>query len=524
MRTKTVVLVILDGWGIGEHHQGNPIRQTQLPTFEWMKQNFPLLALQASGIAVGLPWGEEGNSEVGHLTIGAGKVIFQHYPRITMAIKDGSFFNNPALKGAFEHARQTGGKVHLLGLLTSGNVHASFEHLIALLRLAKDENATQLLLHLFTDGRDSGPREAPKLLNNLLKEISAIGIPARLASISGRFYAMDRDQRWDRTERVWKLLTTGTRFQASTDEVLEETYKRNLSDEFVEPTMIGSPEEAPRLTIKSGDALIFFDFREDAILQLAESFASSDFQGFEREPLENLYVATMTEYRPGLTPHVAFPPQLITNPLAKVLSDAGKRQLHLAESEKAAHVTYFFNGLRSEPFPQEFWVIIPSPQAFKFEEQPELAAPEITNRLLQALEEGIYDFIVVNFANPDLIAHTGNFNAAIEVAKIIDKHLNRIAATCLKFGFPLVITSDHGNIESMLDPMTGIIETRHNPSPVPFHLIDKRFYRPRRESEIISNEKTINGSLADVAPTILNLFNIPKPPEMTGESLLPLCR
>lgn len=520
---KTTVLAILDGWGIGEHHQGNPIWQTKTPTFDWMRQNFPMLALQASGIAVGLPWGEEGNSEVGHLTLGAGKVIFQHFPRITMAIKDGSFFSNPALTGAFSHARKTGGRVHILGLLTSGNVHASFEHLTALLRLAKAENMPGVLLHLFSDGRDSQPKEAPKLLQALRKEISAIGA-GMIASISGRFYALDRDQRWDRTARVWKLLTEGAPVKAAPEDALQETYSRNLTDEFVEPAMVGDPETARQSVIQPGDAMIFFDFREDSILQLAESFADPEFQGFPRRMIENLYIATMTEYRPGLTAHVAFPPQRITAPLAKVLADAEKRQLHLAESEKAAHVTYFFDGLRSEPFPQELWVIIPSPKSFKFEEKPELAAHDIMHRLVEAIEEGIYDFIVVNFANPDLIAHTGDFNAALKVVTLMDALMNRLAKVCLAAKSPLIITADHGNIESMINPLTGTVETRHDPSPVPLHLIDQRFARPRSEEEIRRAEREINGSLADVAPTILNLFGIPKPPEMTGESLLPLCR
>jgi 2,3-bisphosphoglycerate-independent phosphoglycerate mutase len=520
---KTIVLTILDGWGIGAHHEGNPIWQTQTPTFDWMRQNFPMLALQASGIAVGLPWGEEGNSEVGHLTLGAGKVIFQHFPRITMAIKDGSFFTNPALTGAFVHAKQTGGKVHILGLLTSGNVHASFEHLVALLRLAKEQNAPGTLLHLFSDGRDSQPKEAGRLLQNLRKAITEIGAGV-IASISGRFYALDRDQRWDRTERVWKLLTEGSPVKATPEEALDETYRHNLDDEFVEPAMVGKADAARQSVIRPGDALIFFDFREDGVLQIAESFANPEFQGFQRPFIDNLYVATMTEYRPGLTEHVAFPPQRITEPLAKVLSDAGKRQLHLAESEKAAHVTYFFDGLRSEPFSQEFWVIVPSPQSFKFEQAPELAAHEIMNRLTEAIEEGIYDFIVVNFANPDLIAHTGDFNAALKVVALMDTLMNRLSKICLAAKAPLIITADHGNIESMINPLTGTVETRHDPSPVPFHLIDQRFYRPRSEREQRAAQREINGSLADVAPTILNIFNIPKPPEMTGESLLPFCK
>lgn len=522
---KSAVLIILDGWGVGEDYPGNPILQTPTPTFDWMKQNFPLLALQASGIAVGLPWGEEGSSEVGHLTLGAGKVLFQHYPRITMAIKDGSFFTNPAIRGAFDHVRKSGGKVHILGLLTSGNVHASFEHLEALLRLAKQESPERLVaLHLFTDGRDSQSREALPLLTKLSKAITALESPAVIASLSGRFYAMDRDQRWERTERVWRLLTSGARFKESGEEILQETYRRNLSDEFVEPAMINSSQNIQNLTINQGDALIFFDFREDGIVQLVEAFSSVEFKEFDRPVLENLYIATMTEYKSGLTPHVAFPSQVVNNPLAKVLSSAGKRQLHITETEKAAHVTYFFNGLRGEPFAQEFWVIVPSPQSFRFEERPELAAPEIANRLIQAMEEGIYDFILVNFANPDLIAHTGNFNAAIETVKIVDALINRISRVCLKLKTPLIITSDHGNIERMMDPITGVPETRHDSSPVPFHLVDQRFWRPRSKAEIIRAEHEINGSLADVAPTILNLLNIPKPPEMTGESLLPLCR
>lgn len=530
---KPLVLAILDGWGIGERHQGNPVWQAPTPTFDWMRKDFPILALQASGIAVGLPWGEEGNSEVGHLTLGAGKVIFQHFPRITMAIKDGSFFSNPALTGAFAHCRKTGGKVHIIGLLTSGNVYASFEHLAALLRFAKrqnfdagpakNQNAPAALLHLFSDGRDSKPRGSPDLLKKLRREIETAGA-GTIASISGRFYAMDSDQRWNRTERVWKLLTQGGRVSKLPEQALEEAYSRNLSDEFVEPTLIGAPEETESLLIKPGDALIFFNFREDSALQIAESFADSQFKGFSSQPIENLYVATMTEYRQGLTEHIAFMPQKITEPLAKTLSEAGKRQLRLAESEKAAHVTYFFNGLRPEPYPQEFWVIVPSPTSFKFEQVPELAAHEIMNRLAGAMEERIYDFILVNFANPDLIAHTGDFNAALKVVTLMDTLINRLSQICLRAKSPLIITSDHGNIENIIDPRTGITDVSHDTNPVPFHLIDQRFSRPRTDKEQRQAEREVNGSLADVAPTILNLFNIPKPPGMTGESLLPLCK
>lgn len=520
---KTIVLAVLDGWGIGERHQGNPIAQIPTPTFDWMRANYPSFALQASGIAVGLPWGEEGNSEVGHLTLGAGKVIFQHFPRITMAIKDGSFFKNPALLAAFEHARKNNGRVHLLGLLTSGNVHASFEHLVALLKLAKMQEMPDVLLHLFSDGRDSLPREAPTLLEKLTTEMKGIAA-GRVASLMGRFYAMDRDKRWERTERAWQILTTGAKIMPATDAILKETYDRDLDDEFVEPSLVGAPEDAAKLTVRAGDALIFFNFREDSALQLVQPFADPQFSAFARTPIENLKIVTMTQYQPGLTDAVAFEPQEITNPLARVLSDAGKRQLHLAESEKSAHVTYFFDGLRTEPFTQEFWAIIPSPKSFRFEEKPELAAHEIMNRLAESIEEGVYDFILVNFANPDLIAHTGNFDAALKVVALMDTLINRLSQICLKTQTPLIVTADHGNIESMLNPLTGMVETRHDPSPVPFFLIDQRFARSRTEDEIRRAEREVSGSLADVAPTILNLFGVPKPPEMSGESLLPLCR
>lgn len=510
---KPLILMILDGWGIGGKTQANPINQVQTPTFDWMKKNFPYLSLQASGIAVGLPWGQVGDSEVGHLTLGAGRVIWQHYPRITMAIKDQSFFQNQALLNAFLNAKENKKKVHLIGLLSGVNFQASFEHLVALLEMAKTQGISPLL-QLFTDGKETDPKDAKNLLKKLEEEIEKFGV-GRLASLSGRFYAMDRDEHWERTEKVFGLLTEGGKIKSSATEILEEAYGRGLSDEYVEPSLIGKPEEIPSLIVESGDALIFFNFREDHARQLVQLFTSRR---------QDIFITTFTQYVEGLPVAVAFSPEKVSLPLGKVLSDAGKRQLRLAESEKSTHVTYFFNDLLSQPFPGEYWVIVPSPKTIKFGEHPELSAKEVENRLIEAMEEGVYEFILVNFANPDLIAHTGNFDASLKVVELMDRMLNRVANASLKLGVPLIVTSDHGNIEQMLDPISARTETVHNPSPVPFHLIDQRFLRERSEKEIAGAEKEVRGGLVDVAPTILELMGIPKPTQMTGQSLLKYCK
>lgn len=516
---RSIVLLILDGWGIGEHHQGNPIWQTPTPTFDWIKKNFPSLALQASGINVGLPWGEEGSSEAGHLSLGAGRVLYQHYPRITMAIRDGSFFTNEALRKAFSHAKKNNGRVHLVGLLSSGNVHASFKHLEALLQFAKAEGGSTLL-HLFTDGRDSPPKEAKRLIKKLDAKLEEIGA-GRIASLSGRFYAMDREEHWERTEKIFRLLAEGGKIKQTAEEIIEEAYGRELTDEFIEPSLIGKPEDMKELLIRKGDAAIFFNFREDSIQQLAQAFTNPDFSAFSRPNLEGIFFVTMTDYGEGLRAEVMFAKEEITQPLGWVLAESGKRQLRLAESEKQPHVTLFFNGLRPDPFPGEYRVIIPSPRTLHFDQVPELSSKELTDRLLQSMEERVYDFILINYANPDLVAHTGNFDAGAKVVELMDRMLNRVAKAALEMHFTLAITSDHGNIESMLNPLTGRPDTQHGSSPVPFHLVDSAFSRARTEKEVETGEKEVRGSLIDVAPTILELMQLPKPETMTGQSLLP---
>ena len=508
---RTITLIILDGWGIGKSDESNPIHVVNPPNINYLKANFPAGLLQASGISAGLPWGEEGNSEVGHLNLGAGKIIYQNYPRITLSIKDGSFFKNPALKDAFEHAKKNNSAVNLIGLLSEGNVHASLEHLLALIKFSQEEGITKLNLHLFTDGRDSPPHSAMELLAQLPKEI-------KIASLSGRFYAMDREKHWDRTQKAYSILTGEGSVIEDIEKYVKENYERKLTDEFMEPVMIGPEKQA----VQDNDALVFFNFREDRIRQLASAFIDKQFKNFPVKSFNNLYVATMTKYDDGLNVPVAFQPEKIEVCLGKVLEDNEKFQLRIAETQKYPHITYFFNGMREEPFKNEYRVLIPSRVIIHPEEHPEMMASEITTRAIESMTENAFDFILINYANPDIIAHTGNYEACLQVVKMIDEQIGKIVKATIEHNAILIITSDHGNIEKLFDPLTGLPETQHDPNPVPIYLVAKEFQRPRTESEIIQAEKNNVGILADVAPTILELMGVPKPEEMTGQSLLRL--
>jgi 2,3-bisphosphoglycerate-independent phosphoglycerate mutase len=506
----TLVLAILDGWGIGSPDQGNPIHAAAPETIRLMESRYAAGALQASGIAVGLPWEEEGNSEVGHLTIGAGRVIYQHFPRISLAIQSGAFFKNEALRGAFAHAKKEKSAVHLVGLLTAGNVHASLTHLYALIEMAKRESCPTLYLQLITDGRDSPPESAGTLVSKVQEKLRAAGI-GEVTSVVGRYYAMNRDEHWDRTKEAYDLLTKGTSVRPL-GEALTRAYRKNLNDEFVEPAVVGSPHP-----IEDGDAVIFFNFREDSMRQLTEAFVDPKFNRFPRKPLARLSVTTMTNYHESFKVPVAFPRESVAWPLGRVVAEAGKTQLRVAETQKYAHVTYFLNGLRDEPFPGEYRVLIPSLEVTRPEERPEMMAHTITDRVLAALQEGIYDLIVLNYANADIIAHTGNYDATVAAVKVVDAELNRLLQAILAGDHVLVVTSDHGNAESVMDLRTGERETRHNANPVPFYLVGNAFARaestPPRRLPVV-------GLLADVAPTILELMHLHAPEEMTGESLL----
>lgn len=514
---KQIVLVVLDGWGIGKKDHSNPIHIQGTPNIDYIKSHFPSGALQASGIAVGLPWGEEGNSEVGHITIGAGKVIFQHYPRISIAIRDGSFFKNKALLALAEHVKKNNSSLNIAGLLTDANIHASLEHLLALIEFAKKNGIKKTNLHLYTDGKDSPLRSAGGLLS---KVEMALGSGVKIASIIGRYYALDRDNHWDRTQKAYNILIGEGPITNDYKELIEKNYQKNLSDEFIEPHLIGPENNG----IKDGDGLIFFDFREDSVRQIVESFINPEFENFPVKKFNNLYIVTMTEYSAKFSLPVAFPQEKVENPLGKIISENGLSQLRIAESDKYAHVTYFFNGLQNKTFPNEFRILVPSKNIVHHEEAPEMMASEITSRIIQALEENSFNFIFVNYANSDIIGHTGNFDAGMAAVKTIDEEIGKLYKKILEYNDILIITSDHGNVEKMMDPLTAKPTTGHDTSPVPIYIVANEFFRNKTVKDAEESEREIVGILSDVAPTILKLMGIPKPPDMTGQDIFPLLR
>ncbi len=503
---RTVVLVVLDGWGIGRDDESNPIHMVHPPTLERLAAEYPMTSLQASGIAVGLPWGEVGNSEVGHLTLGAGKVLYQYYPKISLAIRDRTFFENAALLAAFAHAKKNNSAVNLVGLLSKGNVHASLEHVEALLKMAGEQGVTDVKLHLFADGKDTPPKSLERFLELLPRD--------KVATLAGRYYAMDREGNWGLTQETYNLLTEDGPAAPGLAAVIQACYAKGLSEEFLPPTRVAAGKQ-----IADGDALIFFNYREDSIRQLAEAFIAKEFDKFPRASLPNLFTVTMTHYKEGFEAPAAFPADVVKNPLGKVIADQGLVQLRLAETYKYAHVTYFFNGYIEEKFQNEYRVVIPSEPIPHPDERPAMMATAITDRLVAAIEERAYSFILVNYANGDTVAHTGNYKAAEETVKVIDRELSRVVAAVEATGTVLLITSDHGNVEELLNPMTGEPETQHDPSPVPFHLIAPEL-RGRRFGNWPHVREETGGILSDVAPTILELMGIQKPEDMTGESLL----
>lgn len=523
--SSKICLVILDGWGIGEKNFSNAIYQAGTPNIDEIKKHYPMVSLQASGIAVGLPFNKAGNSEVGHLTLGSGQIMYQYSVRISQSIENGSFFQNQALLETYNHVKQNNSTLHLAGLVSKNIVHSSYNHLLALLDLANSLKIEKVNLHLFTDGRDSPPNEAKELIIQLEKDLKARG-KGKIASISGRFYAMDRDKNFNRTAKCYNILVSGKgKIAKDPLSYIEESYKEGITDEFIVPAIIESQENSSHSNlIEEKDGIIFFNFREERMRQLAEAFCNPEFKEFPVKKFQELKITTFTEYNKEFLVKAAFPPQKISTCLSRILSQSGKRQLHLAETEKYAHVTYFFNSLKEKPFPGEYWVIVPSIKTLHIEDYPGLKSLEITTRLTQAFEENIYDFILVNYASPDLIGHTGNIKAGIECVKIIDQEVAKVIKKSQELNYTTLITADHGNIERMMNPITGKIETEHDTSLVPFYLIDNRWKLSsiRTEKEIADIERWAGGMLADVAPTILELFGLAIPPEITGQSLLPL--
>jgi 2,3-bisphosphoglycerate-independent phosphoglycerate mutase len=506
-RPRPVVLCVLDGFGLNDDPRRNALLAAHMPTWRRLTAEWPTCRLEASGEAVGLPAGQMGNSEVGHLNLGAGFPVMQDLPRITRAIEDGSFFDNAVLRAAADHALSRGTRLHLLGLIGPGGVHAVDGHIEAMVELAARAGLPpdQVLLHAFTDGRDTPPRSADVYLPGLMERLAG---RAAVATVAGRFYAMDRDRRWERTQLAWQALVHGTG-ERTPDALtaIAAAYARGESDEFIRPTVVGD-----YAGMRDGDALVHLNFRADRARQLTQALALDEFEGFDRgrRPAD-LHVATLTEYqaRDELPVAVAFPP-LEIDALPAYLSRLGLRQLHLAETEKYAHVTYFFNGGVEDPLLGEDRILVPSRRDVPtYDLAPEMSAAEITERLLGAIGSGAYDFIIVNYANPDMVGHTGVWEAAVQAAEFADGCLARVEEATLAAGGALIVTADHGNIEEMRDA-AGNPQTAHTTSPVPLVLV----------AEGWRGAHLRDGILADVAPTICQLMGLSPPPSMTGHSLL----
>jgi 2,3-bisphosphoglycerate-independent phosphoglycerate mutase len=533
---KPVVLIILDGWGIAPPGPGNAVALAKTPTFDKLWAAFPHTQLSASGEAVGLPRGEDGNSETGHLNLGAGQIVFQDLPRINMSIADGSFYRIPAFLKVAEYVKKNNSRLHLLGLIGSGGVHSSLEHIFALLHFAKNEGIKKVFLHLFTDGRDSPPTSAFIYLNKVQQEAELVGV-GRIATLIGRWYAMDRDYRWERTQKAYELLVEGKGKKVkSLKEGIRKSYESGITDEFIEPLVIDKNG-----LIKDGDGVIFFNFRIDRPRQLTKTFVIPDFETmkvrkaafdpyaeryglrqyqipgatttFKRNKvLKNLFFVTMTEYEKRLPVEVAFPPEAVKLPFSRIIAENGLRQLHISETEKERFVTYYFDGQRERPSPLEDWVEIPSPKVATYDLKPEMSANQVTEQLLKRLKPGNYDFAVVNYANPDMVGHTGVLSASIKACETVDECLDKSVQTVINLGGACVITADHGNVEEMANPISGEVDTEHSTNPVPFVVVDQRFDSGGRILQ--------EGILADVAPTILTIMGIEKPDLMTGRNLL----
>ncbi|PKL72741.1 2,3-bisphosphoglycerate-independent phosphoglycerate mutase [Candidatus Kuenenbacteria bacterium HGW-Kuenenbacteria-1] len=522
---KPIVLIILDGWGVAPASRGNGISLAKTPNFNKYITTYFSAVLQASGEAVGLPYGEVGNSEVGHLNLGAGKIVYQNLPRINKSILDGSFFNNKVFLEACSYTKENNSALHLMGLVSNGGTHSFNEHLFGLLELAKKEKQKRVYIHAFLDGRDVAYNSGIEFIKELEEKINQIGI-GKIATISGRFYAMDRDNHWDRIEKTFLAMTEGQSEKSFNDsiEAIQDSYDRNIFDEEFLPTVLLNENKEPITKIQDKDAVIFFNFRSDRARELTQAFVLPDFQNFKRPQfLKNLYFATMTEYEKDLLVKIAFSPEEIKMPLAKILSDSGLNQLHIAETEKYAHVTYFFNGGEEKPFKGQSNIVVPSPQISSYAEQPKMSAPIIIEKLLQEISKDEYDFIVVNFANTDMVGHTGNLKAVIQATEYIDECLKKIVDEILSKNGTALITADHGNAEEVINLYTGEIDKEHSSNPVPFILIGKQWENKAIELGRINPDLSglvSSGVLADIAPTILKIMNISEPEEMTGNSLI----
>ncbi len=512
IKNRPLALIILDGWGYSEKTEGNAILGAHTPVWDHLWNSYPHTLIHGSGTAVGLPAEQMGNSEVGHLNLGAGRVVYQELTRIDRAIKSGTFFTNQTLTRAVDEAVAANKAVHILGLLSPGGVHSHEEHIYAMVKLAVERGAQRVFLHAFLDGRDTPPKSAAASIAAMEGVFTQLG-RGRFGSVIGRYYAMDRDKRWPRVQTAYALITQGKASYQASDaaSALEMAYARGETDEFVQATAIVPAGEKP-VSIEDGDSVIFMNYRADRVRQLMQAFIEPDFNGFERNATPRLgAVVSLTEYKKDFAIPVAFPAERLENVFGAYISRLGLHQLRIAETEKYAHVTFFFNGGEEKSFPGEDRVLIPSPQVATYDLQPEMNASQVTDKLVEAIESGKYDVVICNYANPDMVGHSGRMDAAIKAVETIDACLGRVYDAMKKAGGEMLITADHGNAEQMCDKSTGQAHTAHTSNPVPFVFVSQR---PAVAAS--------RGILADVAPTMLYLMGINKPTEMSGTTLMKL--
>ena len=506
---KSTVLIILDGWGYREEQESNAIFHANTPVLDGLKKNYPNMLIDTSGMAVGLPDGQMGNSEVGHVNLGAGRVVYQDFTRITKSIEDGEFSQNPALCQAVDKAVSSDKAVHIFGLLSPGGVHSHEDHIFAMIDLAHQRGAKAIYLHAFLDGRDTPPRSAEASIIKAQEKFAAIGT-GQLASIIGRYYAMDRDQRWERVETAYNLMVDGTAQYHFSDGVsaLQAAYDRDENDEFVQASAITNAA-GETVSVDDGDALIFMNFRADRARQFTRSFIEKNFDGFnkQRQPKISDFVM-LTEYAADINTNCAFPPEPLNNVLGEWLEKHNKTQLRISETEKYAHVTFFFSGGREDTFNGEERILIPSPQVATYDLQPEMNAPLLTDKLVAAIESGEHDVIICNYPNGDMVGHTGKYDAAVKACEAVDQSIGRVLAALEKTGGECLITADHGNAEQMVNPQSGQAHTAHTCEPVPLIYVGRNAIPAK------------TGALQDIAPTILHLMGMEQPKEMTGQPLM----
>lgn len=507
----TVVLVILDGWGYRSEKENNAIALAKTPVMDSLLEVYPNTLIQASGRAVGLPQGQMGNSEVGHLNLGAGRIVPQELVRISDAVEDGSIFENPVLVELCQKVNKSQGKLHLIGLCSDGGVHSHIDHLIGLLDLAKLQGISEVCVHIITDGRDTNPKDGVNYVQVVQEHIDKIGV-GKIVTVCGRYYAMDRDRRWDRVQKAYDLYTTdGNGDGRNVVEVLKDSYAQDITDEFIEPTRIAEG------AVKEGDGVIFFNFRPDRSRQICHAFTNPEFKDFHRTFINNLHFATFTQYDPTLPVQVAFEPQKLTRILGEVIAEAGLKQFRTAETEKYPHVTYFFNGGLEQPLEGEDRELVSSPMVATYDEAPAMSAVQVTDVACRAIAQEIYSLVIMNYANPDMVGHTGNLDAAIQAIETVDACLGRLIRQINGVGGTVIITADHGNAEYMMDE-NGNPWTAHTTNLVPLIIIEgEKTKIPGHGGNVQLRD---DGKLADIAPTILDILQLPKPEEMTGVSLL----